>query len=104
MFEQFAKLRIKIIAILAAEVVVFSLVHFVYQVGFNGFDTVIILVNIALIWILVDTYQEDQKKRVLTISRVLGSDAKEAFLFGEVGFLTYDENYIITWIDRKSVV
>ncbi|HBZ40481.1 MAG TPA: DHH family phosphoesterase [Erysipelotrichaceae bacterium] len=100
MFEQFAKLRIKIIVILAAEVVVFSLVHFVYQVGFNGFDTVIILVNIALIWILVDTYQEDQKKRVLTISRVLGSDAKEAFLFGEVGFLTYDENYIITWISE----
>jgi len=99
-FEQFAKLRLRIIAIIVAEVALFALVHFVFQIDFNGFDILIILVNIALIWILMDTYQEDQRKRVLTISRVLGSDAKEAFIFGEIGFLTYDENYTITWISE----
>ena len=100
MFEQFAKLRIRIIAIIVAEVALFSLVHFVFQVAFNGFDIIIILVNIGLIWLLMDTYLEDQKKRVLMVSRVLGTDAKEAFLYGEIGFLTYDESYTITWISE----
>jgi c-di-AMP phosphodiesterase-like protein len=48
----------------------------------------------------MDTYLEDQKKRVLMVSRVLGMDAKEAFMYGEIGFLTYDENYTITWISE----
>ena len=100
MFEQFAKLRIRIIAIIAAEAVVFTVVHFIFQVAFNGFDIIIILINIALIWLLMDTYLEDQKKRVLMVSRVLGMDAKEAFMYGEIGFLTYDENYTITWISE----
>lgn len=31
------------------------------------------------------------------ISRVLGKDAKEALIFGDVGILTYNDEYVCTW-------
>lgn len=36
-------------------------------------------------------------KTELDISRVLGKDAKEALSFGDVGILTYNNEYIVTW-------
>lgn len=36
-------------------------------------------------------------KTEVDISRVLGKDAKGALKFGNVGIITYDENYIVTW-------
>ncbi len=36
-------------------------------------------------------------KTELDISRVLGKDAKDALDFGEIGIITYDEDYVVTW-------
>ena len=36
-------------------------------------------------------------KTEVDISRVLGKDAKDALNFGNVGILTYNEEYIVTW-------
>ena len=36
-------------------------------------------------------------KTEVDISRVLGKDAKDALNFGDVGILTYNEEYIVTW-------
>ena len=36
-------------------------------------------------------------KTKLDISRVLGKDAKEALTLGEVGILTYNDEYLVTW-------
>lgn len=32
------------------------------------------------------------------ISRVLGKDAKDALIFGEVGIITYNDEYVATWV------
>lgn len=97
MFEHFAQLKSRILVILLVEIIGFLLLRFVFSVSYDWFALLSVGVNIILIWLLVETYQTDQKKRVLSISRVLGSDAKEAFLYGQVGVLTYDQNYVITW-------
>lgn len=36
-------------------------------------------------------------KTEVDISRVLGKDAKDALNFGDVGIVTYNEEYIVTW-------
>lgn len=36
-------------------------------------------------------------KTEVDISRVLGRDAKDALSFGNIGILTYDDEYIVTW-------
>lgn len=41
--------------------------------------------------------KEHGMKTEVDISRVLGKDAKDALDFGNVGILTYNEEYIVTW-------
>ena len=41
--------------------------------------------------------KEHGMKTEVDISRVLGKDAKDALNFGDVGILTYNEEYIVTW-------
>lgn len=41
--------------------------------------------------------KEHGMKTEVDISRVLGKDAKDALSFGNVGILTYNEEYIVTW-------
>ena len=41
--------------------------------------------------------KEHGMKTEVDISRVLGKDAKDALNFGNVGILTYNEEYIVTW-------
>lgn len=59
---------------------------------------VIVFNVILVVWTLI-RYDREKKRCDLDISRILGSDAKDALLFGEVGILTYDENYVVTWFN-----
>lgn len=55
--------------------------------------------NIALIVWIMYRYQNDKANRDIDISRILGTDAKDALLFGEVGIITYDEQHTATWVN-----
>lgn len=60
---------------------------------------IFLIINIALIIWIMYRYQDDKVNRDIDISRILGTDAKDALVFGEVGIITYDEQYIVTWIN-----
>lgn len=57
----------------------------------------IILFNVFLVvWVMV-RYDREKKIRDQDLIRILGDDAQDALLFGEVGILVYDENLIVSW-------
>ncbi len=62
----------------------------------------IVLVLTLLSFILFTTFWRALKlKGIQTeveISRVLGKDAKDALVFGEVGIITYNDEYVCTWV------
>ncbi len=61
--------------------------------------SVLIAFNVFLVvWVMI-RYDREKKNRDLNLSRILGNDAKDALLFGEVGILVYDENLIVTWFN-----
>lgn len=53
---------------------------------------------LMIIWIMY-RYQSEKENTDIDISRILGSDAKDALSFGQVGIITYDEGYNATWIN-----
>lgn len=60
----------------------------------------ILVVLIVLIYAFFGFWKalkEHGMKTEVDISRVLGKDAKDALDFGNVGILTYNEEYIVTW-------
>ena len=70
-----------------------------------------IFMFVALILVFIFTFaffgfwaalKKHGMKTEVDISRVLGKDAKDALNFGDVGILTYNEEYIVTWASPFS--
>ncbi len=73
-----------------------------YLASFHQFAMVLsifLAINITLIVWIMYRFQNDKQKRDIDISRILGNDAKDALVFGEIGIITYDEQYMATWIN-----
>ena len=105
--DRLENFKVQIVIIVLLQVIaLFAL----YAVGFDGVVmtpmVVMLVLNVLIIiWVMMK-YQNDKSQRDIDISRILGRDAKDALVFGEVGIVTYDEQYAATWVndfmeDRK---
>lgn len=72
--------------------VVFKERIYIYDCRFDCMDCF----YLCFLWLL-EIFKEHGMKTEVDISRVLGKDAKDALNFGDVGILTYNEEYIVTW-------
>ena len=61
---------------------------------------ILVVVNAVMIYYVLYQYQEDTTNRAYKISDLLGTEAAAAFLAGEIGILTYDDDYVITWMSE----
>jgi c-di-AMP phosphodiesterase-like protein len=100
MLESFDRLKSKIAIILLFEIIILFiffifLFNYVYLLLF-----IYLLMNISFIYLIIQTYEKDQRDRIFSITRVLGKDAKDALEIGGVGIVTYDENYNVTWMSE----
>ena len=86
--------------IIAIEVLILSLRYVFTGLPFWVVDGLIILVNIAVVFGLHEYFEEIRRQRVLDISAVLGKDAQAAFVLGELGLLTLNANFEITWVSE----
>lgn len=95
MFETF---RSRVYLVLGIQLVVligvFVLSGFEYALA--GFT--FLVVNTVIMMQIFERQEQDNKKRSFSITRILGNDAKEAFGFGEIGIVTYDEQGVVTWM------
>ncbi len=100
MHDNFEKLKFQIITILAIEIMVLlGLLLFQYTWAFVAV-LIFFVLDVAIIVFLLYQYQMDLKQRVISITRILGKEAKDALLLGGVGLITYDENYVVTWANE----
>lgn len=58
------------------------------------------VLEIAVVVLVHQSTKQKVEKRELETSAVLGDEAQIAFLFGEVGLVSYDESYVITWMSE----
>ncbi len=68
----------------------------------------VIVINFICIHQVFRVQENDSKKRLFSITKILGNDAKDAFAFGQIGIVTYDEKGLVTWMsdlfnERKLV-
>ena len=98
MQDKFERLKIRIGAIVMLEVVALLILLYLFGWVAIALGVILLIVNIALIAFVIIGYEREIRENSLTISKVLGNDAKEAFLFGQVGLVAYDDGYSIAWM------
>ena len=99
--DRLENFKVQIAIILIAEA---AALFVLYMAGIPGLQilpmTVLLILNILVIVWIVLKYERDKEQRDIDISHILGHDAKDALSFGEVGIITYDEQYNATWINE----
>ena len=100
-FEKWAKIFI-LSALFAAAIILFML--FKKQ----WIEAIMLIVIVILMTIPFVNLWRDLKehgmKTEFDISRVLGKEAKDALSFGNIGMITYDADYVVTWCSPFSSI
>ncbi|MEG0330054.1 MAG: DHH family phosphoesterase [Longicatena sp.] len=98
--DKLENFKVQIAIIILAQVVALLILFVANIDGMPILPMVILLViNILIVIWIVLRYQKEKEERYIDISRILGHDAKDALTFGEVGIITYNEQYNVTWIN-----
>lgn len=100
MFENIEKAKTTIIGVVVAQSLLLLAILMFALAWAIGVLLVFFIMDVALIIWLLATHQKEQSNRVLSITRILGKDAKDALLLGGIGLVTYDENYVVTWANE----
>lgn len=105
MFETF---KSRVYLVLGIELLVILVGGFLIGLPSVAIGLGALLINAVCIEHVFRVQEQDNKKRIYSITRILGNDAKDAFNFGEVGIVTYDDKGHVTWMsdlfyERKVV-
>lgn len=104
----FTTFKSRVYLVLALELVACLVSGVIFGLPTTAIGLAILLINAICMQQVFEVQEKDNKKRIFSITRILGNDAKEAFNFGEVGIVTYDDKGIVTWMsdlfyERKIV-
>jgi len=91
------KLKSNIFKVLLIEGVILFVVHYFMKQSINWLDLVLAAINMVLLIGVFDFVESAQVKRNLALSQIIGEEASQAFMFGNIGILTYDSNLNVTW-------
>ena len=98
--DRLENFKVQITIILIAEA---AALFVLYMAGIPGLQiipmAILLVLNILVIIWIVLKYERDKEQRDIDICHILGHDAKDALSFGEIGIITYDEQYNATWIN-----
>ena len=92
--------RIRILAgvTVAIELAVLIVFKFILKLNVEFLTWVFIAVGAAWIVYLFIWFALERKRNEIGINRVLGTEAKNALNYGEVGIIIYDSENIVTWL------
>ncbi|MEG0469057.1 MAG: DHH family phosphoesterase, partial [Longicatena sp.] len=98
--DKLENFKIQVAIIVLAEI---AAVVVMYMANIEGVKispmVILLLFNILIFIWIITKYEKDKMQRYVDISRILGHDAKDALMFGEIGIITYDEQYNVTWVN-----
>lgn len=99
MSEKINRVKTLLAILLVVELLGLIALYFIFDMDVK-ITALYFVINTITMYFLVQYFQEDSQNRMFGVSRILGSEAKEAFQFGQIGMVTYDESYMITWMSE----
>ena len=99
MNKKFSRFKMMLAVAVLIEILLLIVLRILFQTGLL-LPMILVVVNAVMIYYVLYQYQEDTTNRAYKISDLLGTEAAAAFLAGEIGILTYDDDYVITWMSE----
>ena len=101
------KLKFYALAVLLVQIAVLIVLRFFFGKAFSVVTVIFTLIDAAVIALIVFAYEKALKSRVMDTTRVLGNDAKDGMVYAQLGIVSYDDDYIVTWaselLDERGI-
>ena len=101
------KLKFYALAVLLVQIAVLIVLRFFFGKAFSVVTVIFTLIDAAVIGFIIFAYEKALKSRVMDTSRVLGNDAKDGMVYAQLGIISYDDDYIVTWaselLDQRGI-
>ena len=101
------KLKFYALAVLLVQIAVLIVLRFFFGKAFSVVTVIFTLIDAAVIGFIIFAYERALKSRVMDTSRVLGNDAKDGMVYAQLGIISYDDDYIVTWaselLDERGI-
>ncbi|NLC96792.1 MAG: DHH family phosphoesterase [Erysipelotrichaceae bacterium] len=97
MIHKIDQIKFRILFIMIIQIIVVFIMKLLFDRGV--FSALLVIVSEAiLLYYSFYVLKNEQVKHNDEMNELLGEGSSDAFLFGEVGIVSYDENYIVTWM------
>lgn len=106
MKDKIEQLKFSAVIGILIQVVVFTLFIFWNGITQSTFVMIFLLVfETAILFYIISTYERDLNKQIVNLKEIVGTETYDAFLFGNIGLVVYDEDYKVIWMSDyfKSV-
>lgn len=100
MTKKFETMKTRLMALIFVELVLLVLFHFAFNKYLYIVQYILILINVAAICIMFYYIIKTHKSRVLEVSQLLGTEARDAFDYGKIGIITLDNDNTISWMSE----
>ena len=100
MNQQFDRLRVSLFVFFILQLIIVLLGYFFFFNLLYILEFVLLIVNGFVLFITFIYYQEESTKRAVSIQSVLGKESMDAFHYGKIALVIYDENNLLEWMSE----
>lgn len=100
MNQQFDRLRTSLFIFFILQLVIVLLGYFFFFNYLYLLEFVLLIVNGFVLFMTFIFYQQESTSRSIRIQSVLGEESMDAFLYGKIGLVTYDETNLLEWMSE----
>ncbi|MBQ1305142.1 MAG: DHH family phosphoesterase [Erysipelotrichales bacterium] len=81
-----------------AEAILALVMEFGMKMRFATIMLICVIIDAVYVMFMVFTFQNDEEKKERSIRQYVDETTGDAVEFGDVGLVTFDENFVITWM------
>lgn len=97
------RLKFFALGLFLIQVSVLIALQWFFAQDFSVLAAIFTLLDASFVVYLIFQYEKEKKERVISISRVLGTETKDVLIYGQIGVIIYDDDYIATWCSELFV-
>ncbi|MDD6466738.1 MAG: DHH family phosphoesterase [Erysipelotrichaceae bacterium] len=98
MKDQLEKIKVNAVILFTAEIVIALILEFGFRVRYASFILLFVVVDALFLAFVMHSYSEDEAIRKYEIKEIVSENMADAIQFGDVGIVTYNQEYMITWM------
>jgi len=100
MDDRMDRYKIGALVLFILQIFLVLLCQLVLRIDYSFLAFIFTLIDGVVLLLFIYQYENTAQNKLMSVSRILGNDARDAFIYGQVGIVIYDDDYTVTWVNE----